>query len=173
MFRSVPCLAAAGLAAALALPAALPAQAAGVAMAVLRAPDGADFGRVTLTETKAGLLVAADLHGVPEGPHGFHIHATGACAPDFGAAGGHFVGAGDAHGMMATATPHAGDLPNIHAPASGVVAVEALKPGLTLADLFDDDGAAIVVHAGADDYASQPSGDAGGRIACGVIEGAE
>ncbi len=166
MFRFNPSFAAAGFLAALALPA----HAEGPATAELRAPDGAGFGTVTLTDTRAGLLVAADLHGVPEGPHGFHIHATGACAPDFGAAGGHFVGAGDAHGMMATDAPHAGDLPNIHAPESGTVMIEALKPGLTLADLFDEDGAAIVVHAGPDDYASQPSGDAGGRIACGVIE---
>lgn len=161
------------IAAVLATALALPAFAEGGATADLLATDGASFGAVTLTDTKAGLLVSADLHGLPEGTHGFHIHTTGACAPDFAAAGGHFAGKGDAHGMMATATPHDGDLPNIHAPATGSLTVEALKPGLTLAELMDEDGAAVVIHAGADDYASQPSGDAGGRIACGVIEPAE
>lgn len=156
--------------------AAAPAIAETTAKAMMKGPDGADLGSVTLTQTPNGVLVRADLKGIPEGPHGFHLHAIGACAPDFGAAGGHFAGKGEAHGIHEAKGPHGGDMPNIHVPASGALMIEVLNTGVSLegdgADmLLDSDGAAVVIHAGADDYASQPSGAAGARIACGVVEG--
>lgn len=155
------------------------AQAAAPGVANLKTDDGKDAGIVTLRETPSGLLLDAELKNLPEGAHGFHIHETGACTPDFKAAGGHLVGDGDAHGFLETNEPHAGDMPNIHVPASGELQVEILntraqlKEGGLLTDdnaIWDDDGGAIVIHAGPDDYRSQPAGDAGARIACGVIE---
>lgn len=150
------------------------------ATAELKGVDGAPMGTVTFTQTEAGVLIDADLSGVPEGVHGFHIHETGACTPDFAAAGGHFVGDGDAHGFRADDDPHAGDMPNIHVPASGELHVEILNDRISLEEagllqdddgpLFDGDGSALMIHSGADDYYTQPSGDAGDRIACAVIE---
>jgi Cu-Zn family superoxide dismutase len=147
---------------------------AAAATAKLTGPDGADTGTVTLTEMPNGVLLKAELRGLPQGEHGFHIHEKGACAPDFGAAGGHFAGGGGKHGYAAEDGPHAGDMPNIHVPASGELTIEVFNGNVSLQDgegmLLDDDGSAIVIHAKADDYKSQPSGDAGDRIACGVIE---
>jgi Cu/Zn superoxide dismutase len=97
---------------------------AAAATARLTAPDGADIGTVTLTETPNGVLLKAELRGLPQGEHGFHIHGKGACTPDFGAAGGHFAGGGGQHGYAAEDGPHAGDMPNIHVPASGELTIE-------------------------------------------------
>ena len=111
------------------------------------------------------------LQGLPPGPHGFHIHETGSCEPPFESAGGHFNPAGAEHGFHSEAGPHAGDMTNITVAADGTVGVEVLNTFLTLdRTLFDADGAAIVIHASPDDYRAQPSGHAGDRIACGVIE---
>ncbi len=147
---------------------------AAAAEASLVGADGSDKGTVTLTETPNGILLTARLKNLPEGVHGFHIHETGACTPDFGAAGGHLAGGAAAHGFLAEGGPHAGDMPNVHVPASGALTIEVFNPRVSFDSgegaLFDGDGSAIVIHAGADDYESQPSGDAGGRIACGVIE---
>ncbi|MFW6077728.1 MAG: superoxide dismutase family protein, partial [Hyphomicrobiales bacterium] len=125
---------------------------------------------VQLQETPNGLIVTAELTGLPEGAHGFHIHAVGECEPPFQSAGGHFNPDDSQHGMENPQGLHAGDLPNIHVPASGELTVELFAMGLTLDDVLDEDGAAMMVHAGADDYESDPAGDAGDRIACGVIE---
>lgn len=145
------------------------------ASATLKGPEGADLGTVTLTQTPSGVLVRAELRGLPEGAHGFHVHETGSCeAPGFDSAGGHFAGGGGSHGFMVEGGPHAGDMPNITVAGENLT-VEVFNPRVTLQEggegyLLDDDGSAIVIHAGADDNASQPSGDAGARIACGVIE---
>lgn len=144
----------------------------------LRTADGTDAGTVTFVETPGGLLVQARLEKLPEGAHGFHIHETGACAPDFGAAGGHYSPAGAAHGYRSEGGFHAGDLPNIHVQADGTAEADMFATWLTLQDspkadapypLDDGDGSAIMVHARADDYAAEPSGSTGERIACGVI----
>lgn len=153
----------------------LAASAALAATAAMKGPDGADLGTLELTETPNGVILKGELHDLPEGAHGFHIHETGACAPDFSAAGGHFQGGGDTHGVLVDAGPHAGDMANIHVPSTGRLMIEAINPyvSLEVSDeglLLDDDGAALIIHSGADDYESQPSGDAGERIACGVIE---
>lgn len=148
-------------------PASLPAR------AELRTVDGQTVGVATLTDTPNGVLIQADLSNLPPGSHGMHVHEAGACTPTFDAAGGHFNPGNRAHGALVPAGMHAGDLPNIRVPESGRVQVEVLEPGVTLDSgpnrLLDTDGAALVVHSSADDYSSQPAGNAGSRIACGVI----
>lgn len=149
------------------------AQAAGgpTATAVLKTQDGSSAGTVTLSPLPEGSLVEADLTGLPAGSHAFHVHETGDCSGDFKAAGGHYAPDGNDHGLRRAGGPHAGDFPNIHVPEDGTLTVDYVNDRLALDEhLFDDDGAAIVIHAGADDYKSQPAGDAGSRIACGVIE---
>jgi Cu-Zn family superoxide dismutase len=170
----LPIRTAIALAAALAVSPAL-AQSPMSASASLKGADGADHGTVTFTESPNGVLISAELTGLPSGVHGFHLHETGACEPDFGAAGGHYNPTAAEHGFMMIGGPHAGDMPNIHVPDSGDLTVEVFNPNITLEEgapetLFDDDGTAVIIHAGADDYESQPSGAAGDRIACGVVE---
>jgi len=145
------------------------------ASASLKGADGAEHGTITFTETPAGVLITAELTGLPPGVHGFHLHETGQCEPPFDSAGGHYNPANAEHGFKTTGGPHAGDMPNIHVPESGSLTIEVLNANVTLEEgapetLFDDDGTALLIHDHADDYASQPSGDAGDRIACGVVE---
>jgi len=144
---------------------------AGEASADLRDLNGQSVGSVILEDTPNGLLVHAILENLPEGSHSFHIHAVGQCEPPFASAGGHFNPTGATHGFLSPTGPHAGDFPNIHVPGSGALEFEAYNSMIALDDiLFDADGAAIVIHDGTDDYATDPAGDAGTRIACGVIE---
>lgn len=150
---------------------AIPAFAADQATAVLMDPDGKEVGKVTLTAVPTGVLLDADLTALPPGDHAFHIHEFGKCeAPDFKSAGGHFNPEEDEHGLMNKAGPHAGDMPNIHVPENGKLHIEVLNQMVNLSrGLLDKDGSAIVIHEGPDDYVSDPAGDAGPRIACGVI----
>ena len=147
------------------------------ATATLKGVDGADHGTVTLAQTPNGVLLTAELMGVPAGVHGFHIHETGTCdaSDGFQSAGGHFAGVSDTHGFLIEGGPHSGDMPNVHVPEDGMLTIEVLNTRISLDEggdgyLMDEDGSAILVHSGADDYESQPSGDAGDRIACGVVE---
>jgi superoxide dismutase, Cu-Zn family len=162
--RFTVCAAAVGLTAAVAN-----AQEAAIATAEMQNLEGQSVGQVQLRESPHGLILTAELAGLPEGPHAFHIHAVGACEPPFQSAGGHFNPDDRQHGMENPQGKHAGDLPNIHVPASGELTVEYFVVGLTLDDLFGEDGTSMVIHAGADDYATDPAGDAGARIACGVV----
>jgi len=148
-----------------------PAFAADKATAVLKDANGKEVGKVTLIAVPTGVLLDADLTAVPPGDHAFHIHAIGKCEPpDFKSAGGHFNPEEDKHGLMNEAGPHAGDLPNIHVPENGKLHIEVLNQRVSLSDgLLDDDGSALVIHQGPDDYRTDPAGDAGPRIACGVI----
>lgn len=171
--RAVLASLAAALAVVLGTPAATAAS--GSAKADMVRADGIDAGQVTLNETPNGVLLDVDLRNLPAGEHGFHIHETGDCTPDPSAAGGHLAGDNSTHGFEKPAGPHAGDMPNIHVPESGKLRVEVLNRAVTLGNgegtpLLDGDGSAVMIHAGADDYSSQPSGDAGDRIACGVIQ---
>ena len=140
------------------------------AMAKLMNPQGRSVGEVVLKQTPHGTLLHAKFSSLPAGAHAFHVHAVGKCEPPFKSAGGHFNPGGKKHGILAGAGLHVGDMPNIHVPESGSLEIEVLNTGLKLdSSLFDADGAAIVLHAGPDDYKSDPAGAAGGRIACGVI----
>jgi len=138
--------------------------------------DGKDLGMVMLQDTPTGVLVTADLKGLPAGEHGFHFHEKGVCDPaqKFATAGGHFAPGGTKHGLLVAGGPHGGDMPNQHVGADGVLDAQVLNTGVTLApgdhSLLDADGSALVIHAKPDDYKTQPSGDAGDRIACAVIK---
>lgn len=136
----------------------------------VRGDQGEDHGELRLRDTHAGLLLDADLRGLPPGAHAFHVHAVGRCEPPFESAGDHYTAADRKHGFLAAGGPHTGDLVNLHVSDDGRVQQELLAPELRLADLLDDDGAAFIVHERADDYASQPSGHAGGRIACAALQ---
>jgi Cu-Zn family superoxide dismutase len=138
--------------------------------------DGGSAGTVTVTPTPHGLLLAADLSGLGDGERSFHLHETGVCEGDFSSAGGHYNPTDKEHGYMAENGPHAGDMPNFTA-TGGTAQFQTFNPMVTMsggeAPLNDADGTSIVVHDGADDYTSQPAGDAGDRIACGVVFAAE
>lgn len=145
------------------------------ARAVLRDSAGAQVGTVTLTQAPAGLLVRAELTRVPSGVHAFHVHDVGRCErPGFQSAGGHWNPTHGQHGFLNAAGPHRGDTPNLHVPENGSLRFELWLPGVELTQgegaLLDANGAALVVHAGPDDYRTDPAGAAGARIACGAIE---
>ncbi|RIX49647.1 MAG: superoxide dismutase family protein [Rhodocyclales bacterium GT-UBC] len=128
-------------------------------------------GRVTFARTGEKLRVVAEVSGLTPGLHGFHIHEFGDCsASDGGSAGGHFNPAGARHGSPDNAMHHAGDMPQLVADASGVARLTAYLDGVSLADEAQGiRGRSVVVHAQADDFKSQPAGNAGARLACGVI----
>ena len=137
--------------------------------------DGREIGQADLTQTPNGVLMRLGLTQLPTGPRAVHIHETGACDPGTGfeSAGGHFAPGGKEHGFLAEGGYHAGDLPMQWASEEGLLRADIFTEQVTLGDgdrsLFDDDGSALVIHSGPDDYRSQPAGDAGDRIACGVI----
>jgi superoxide dismutase, Cu-Zn family len=144
------------------------------AKASLKDAQGKDVGQVQLTQTPHGVLLKMTLKGVPPGQRAFHIHAVGKCEPPFTSAGPHFNPANHKHGMEAKEGSHAGDMPNLHIPANGELVIEIANPMISLVkgqpnSLFDADGSAIIIHAGADDYKTDPTGNAGDRIVCGVV----
>ena len=151
-----------------------PAPTASVTAAV---KDGAghDMGSLTLADGTGGITVSGTLHGLTPGDHGIHLHTVGMCdGPAFTTAGGHFNPTSKMHGSQNPAGPHVGDMMNIKAGADSTATVQLTTTGGSLhaADmLMDADGAAIVVHAKADDYATDPSGASGDRVACGVVKG--
>lgn len=143
--------------------------------ATLRGADGADLGAVQLNQDASG-AVQIRVNGVnmPAGAHGIHIHATGKCeGPAFTSAGGHFNPGNKQHGLNNPAGAHAGDLPGLTAAANGTASYTATTKAVTLltgaTSLFDADGTALVVHAAADDQATDPTGNSGARIACAVL----
>ena len=149
--------------------------AAQTAKANLRNAEGKEVGSAALTQTPAGVLITLSVKGLPAGEHAFHVHAVGKCEPPFTTAGGHFNPEKKKHGMMASDGPHAGDMPNLHVPTSGELAVDVLNAAVTLEkgkanSLFGPEGTALIIHAGKDDYKTDPTGEAGGRIACGLVE---
>ncbi len=143
------------------------------ASAVLKDASGKEVGRAVFTATPSGALLDLKLDGVQPGVHALHIHAVGKCeGPDFKSAGPDFNPDQTKHGIMSPEGPHAGDLPNIHVPPDGKLEVEFLNPVVTIsqeAALLDTDGTSIVIHANADDYKTDPDGNSGPGIACGVI----
>lgn len=141
--------------------------------ATLRLANGLPGGTAQILANGPEITILIAATGLAPGVHGVHLHTRGACdAPNFESAGAHLNPAGQEHGMNNPAGAHLGDLPNVTAGSAGTGTVSATLPGsrdAVLAQLFDADGTAIVVHATADDYLTDPSGNSGGRIACGVL----
>lgn len=152
-----------------------PAFAAGeTAFAAIKLSNGTDAGVVTLIEATAGVLLHFELKGLPPGPHSLKVHEAGVCDGDFKSAGAIYNPLGAKHGFLNDEGPMAGDLPNIYVAADGTAKGEVLSPFLTLSKdaeetLFDPDGSALVIYEKADDYQTDPEGNAGLRIACGKI----
>ncbi len=148
------------------------------ARAVMYDVNGAAVGTAVLAQDVAGLVsVRIESLKLPAGTHGIHFHQVGKCeggATAFSTAGGHFNPLAKEHGLQNASGPHAGDAPNIVIPASGVGTVTFTTDRVSLTSgatsLFDADGSSIVVHGGPDDQMSQPAGNSGPRIACGVVE---
>ncbi|MED3661109.1 superoxide dismutase family protein [Ureibacillus sp. FSL K6-8385] len=137
---------------------------------------GKEVGTVEFTETSEGVRIHVKMENVPKGEHGFHIHEVGKCEkPGFESAGSHFNPLDREHGFENPRGFHAGDLPNIAPNEDGKVDVVFLVKNITLQkdrenSLFDEDGSSVVLHEKPDDYKTDPSGESGARIACGVIE---
>ena len=136
--------------------------------------DGTSVGMAALIAIGQRLELRLDVKGLEPGTHALHLHTTGACeAPDFTSAGGHLNPTGATHGKLSAGGQHLGDLPNIVIPSDGAfrqaLAIDADLAFATSA-IFDADGTAVMLHAGADDYQTDPAGAAGPRIACGVIK---
>jgi len=149
------------------------AKPAGGTTVAMKDAAGHDLGSLTLSDVQGGIMIMGNLHGVAPGEHGIHLHMTGSCAPTFAAAGGHWNPTNKEHGKDNPKGPHMGDLMNITVGKDSTVSVMVTSPGGTLkgADaLLDADGAAVVIHAKADDYKSQPAGNAGDRVACGALK---
>jgi Cu-Zn family superoxide dismutase len=137
---------------------------------------GAKVGTANLKAVKDGVQISVNVTGLAAGDHGIHVHTAGKCeGPAFTTAGGHFNPTSAHHGMNNTADPHPhlGDLPNLKVDASGKGSATMVAKGVILGEgansLFHDGGTALVIHAKADDLMSDPSGNSGDRIACGVI----
>jgi Cu-Zn family superoxide dismutase len=146
-----------------------PPAAAGPA-AELRDASGQAKARATIVEGSGGLRIHIEALGLAPGAYGTHIHTVGRCdPPDFASAGGHWNPGGAKHGKDNPQGPHSGDLPNLLVGADGRGNFDYLIPGATLAGLMDADGASVMIHAAADDYRTDPSGNSGARIACGVL----
>lgn len=150
------------------------AEGAHIARAVLKDAKGEKVGTASLVEAKGGVQVAVKAQGLPPGIHGIHVHAVGKCDdPEFKSAGPHFNPTARKHGMKNPEGHHSGDLPNLVVGAEGKGELKGTLEGATLgegpASLLGPQGAALVVHASPDDEVSDPAGNSGARIACGVI----
>jgi len=148
-------------------------SATGTAVLKGTAPDSKITGDVTLTEEKGGLTIVAKVINVPTGSHGFHIHAIGNCGDLGMAAGGHFNPDKSPHGLFPKDGPMkamAGDMGNVDVGADGTGSFSVFMPGLTLKDgKYAVNGLSIILHEKVDDF-TQPGGNSGGRIACGIIK---
>lgn len=136
--------------------------------------QGKSVGTATLSKAAKGVNIKLNLHGLTPGEHAVHVHQTAKCEPPaFTSAGPHFNPDGKHHGLQNPAGPHAGDLPNFTAGANGKAKATIVAPNLTFGDdshsVFSGGGTALVIHAKADDEKSDPAGNSGDRIACGVI----
>ncbi|MBO6767076.1 MAG: superoxide dismutase family protein [Erythrobacter sp.] len=145
-----------------------------VAETTLRFANGLPAGTVQLLSNGQTVSVAVAAVGMSPGEHGFHLHTTGKCnAPDFKSAGGHLNPGNASHGSLSPGGKHLGDMPNLTIGPNGSGSAEFVLEGnatSVLDSVFDEDGTAVVVHAGPDDYRTDPAGNAGPRIACGVLE---
>lgn len=153
-----------------------PAPANATATAELRTADGDAAGSATFTQSGGMVRMSLTASGLTPGVHALHLHETGKCdGAGFKSAGGHFNPHGRKHGMKNDAGAHAGDLPNVTAGADGTAKLDTTLAGVTLEtgekhSLLDKDGAAVVIHARPDDEQTDPAGNAGDRVVCGVIK---
>jgi Cu-Zn family superoxide dismutase len=144
------------------------------AVADLKNPQGQSVGTARFIQVGSAVRIVLDAKDLPAGPHGVHVHTVGKCdPPDFNSAGGHFNPLGKQHGALNPQGSHAGDLPNLTVAADGSGRMETTTEQLTLGSgptsIWDADGSALVVHAAADDFKTDPTGNSGARIACGVL----
>ena len=140
----------------------------------MRDAMGVELGTLTLVNGAGGLMLAGVVRGMAPGAHGIHLHTTGRCEPPFESAGGHWNPKDRMHGTQNPQGPHLGDMSNFTASSDGTATVSVMAAGGTLRGtdaLLDADGAAVVIHQLADDYRTNPAGNSGSRIACGVVRG--
>ncbi len=136
---------------------------------------GEKIGTATLQPAKLGVRINLNVSQLPPGTHALHVHAVGKCdPPDFKSAGPHFNPDNKKHGSKNPEGPHAGDLPNFDVKKDGTAKVSVVAPHVTLGEgpnsVFHPDGTALLIHEKADDYMTDPAGNAGARIACGVVQ---
>jgi Cu-Zn family superoxide dismutase len=147
------------------------------AEAVIKDSGGKTVGTSVLTQTAQGVAMVVEVSQFPPGSHGIHVHAIGKCdPPDFKSAGGHFNPHAKKHGLKSPEGAHAGDLPNLVVGPDGAGKLSATLVGATLergnpASLLNPNGTSFIIHAKADDEVTDPAGNSGDRIACGVITG--
>lgn len=141
------------------------------AMAALTTADGQSVGTAVATQASGSVMITLEAMNMPPGPHGVHVHEVGMCeAPGFQTAGGHWNPTDQAHGLENPAGQHAGDMANLEIGEDGTGSLEyTLQGGADFAGLTEGDGSAFIIHSGRDDQVTDPSGDSGERIACGVF----
>ena len=145
------------------------------AAALLKDKDGREVGVARFAQVSGGVRITLQGRGLPPGDKGVHIHAVGMCQPpEFTSAGAHFNPEARKHGLQSPEGPHAGDLPNLRVGPNGEGAVEYVNPRVTLEpgkpnSLFQPAGTSVIVHAQGDDGMTDPTGNSGGRMACGVV----
>jgi superoxide dismutase, Cu-Zn family len=140
------------------------------AEAVIINTNGLPVGKAKVVKGKNGLKVALAVRGLSRGEHGVHLHTTGKCeGPNFGSAGGHWNPGNRMHGLSNPDGSHAGDLPNLLVAKNGRGKLSFEIEGGSFRSLIDDDGAAIIIHANSDDQRTDPNGNSGDRVACGIL----
>jgi len=144
------------------------------AVAELTNTSGQSVGTARFTQAGNVVRILVEAKGLPPGPHGAHVHAVGKCdPPDFNSAGAHFNPTNKQHGALNPQGSHAGDLPNLTVGPDGTGRMETTTEQLSLgsgpSSVWDADGSALVVHANADDFKTDPTGNSGARVACGVL----